>query len=102
MLDNWVDDSTDITHLACMAHARRPFAQLVKIAKKTGKAHEATSLIRKLYLVEDEIRDLPLEDRYQIRLEKAKPILERIKVWLDKSVRNVPADPTPDTLLLYY
>ena len=47
---DWVDDQPDIIHLGCMAHARRPFAQLVKLAKTTGKSHQAVAYIKKLYL----------------------------------------------------
>ena len=63
---DWVNDIEDIIHLGCMAHARRPFAKLVKLAEKTGKSHQILSLIQKLYAVESEARDLQLtpEKRY--------------------------------------
>lgn len=35
---NWVSDLNEITHLGCMTHARRPFAEIVKLTKKPGKA----------------------------------------------------------------
>ena len=42
---DWVNGKSDIIHLGCMAHARRPFAELVKLSKKTvGKSHEAVLL----------------------------------------------------------
>lgn len=89
---DWVDDDPAIVHLACMVHARRPFAELVKIAKQAGKAHEAVSLIKKLYDVEQEARErgLSYEARKTLRLEKAVPVLDKIKVWLEKSVRGSP------------
>ena len=66
-----------------MAHARRPFAELVKLSKKTGKSHEAIKMIRGLYQIEDEMRQLSME-------EKSKPLLDDIKKWLDKSVSGTP------------
>jgi len=89
---DWVDDDPDIVHLACMAHARRPFAELVKLAKKTGKAHQAIAYIKKLYRVEDRARveSLSPESRYKLRLKESKPILDTIHAWLEKSLSGTP------------
>lgn len=87
---DWVDDHKNITHLACMVHARRPFAQLIKIAKKPGKSHEAIKYIQKLYQIESEVKSLSFDERKAIRLERAKPILDNMKIWLDKSARTTP------------
>lgn len=87
---DWVDDDPNIVHLACMVHARRPFAELVKIAKKAGKSHEAIKLIGGLYKIEDEVRDLSSKERYRIRHEKAIPLLGKIKTWLDKCIYGTP------------
>lgn len=41
-----------------MAHARRPFAQLVKlVAKTTEKLHQAVAYIKKLYAIETIARE---------------------------------------------
>jgi transposase len=87
---DWVDDSPKIIHLGCMAHARRPFAQLVKLAKTTGKSHQAVSYFQKLYAIEKTARDgnFSPEQRFELRLQKAKPILEEMKEWLDQSLRH--------------
>lgn len=87
---SWANTHADITHLGCMAHARRPFVQLVKIAKKTGKAHQIVSLIKKLYAVEKQARENALspDERYALRLEKSQPLLETIKQWLDKTSKT--------------
>ncbi len=44
-------------NLGCMAHARRPFAELVKLAKKTGKSHQAVAYFQKLYVIEKIARE---------------------------------------------
>jgi len=87
---DWVDDHPDIIHLGCFAHARRPFAKLVKIAKTTGKSHQAVAYIKKLYLIEQHARNnhYTTEQRYELRLQQAKPILEELKIWLDKTIKT--------------
>jgi transposase len=82
---NWAHDTEGIIPVGCHAHARRPFAELVKTHKTPGLAHEALKFYRKLYAVETEARDNQLspEARYQLRLEKSVPILGAFKKWLD-------------------
>jgi len=89
---DWVNESKDIVHLGCMAHARRPFAELVKMLKKPGKAHQALAYIQKLYKVEKEARDKNLspEERKALRDKASKPILDALKEWLEKTMRGSP------------
>ena len=54
---DWSDKQAGIIHLACMTHARRPFANLVKISKKAVVAHEAIAYIAKLYEIEKIARE---------------------------------------------
>ena len=82
----FADHTKGIIHLGCMAHGRRPFAELVKLAKTTGKAHQALSYITKLYRIEQEGRELSPKARKALRLKKAKPLLDDFKAWLEKSV----------------
>lgn len=55
--------------MGCHAHARRPFAELVKMAQAPGLAHQAITFYRKLYAVEDEARKKNLlpEARHELR-----------------------------------
>ena len=87
---DWVDSRPDMIHLGCMAHARRPFAELVKLAKTTGKSHQAVAYFQKLYAIEKKARDEKYtpEQRYQLRLDKAAPILLEMKDWLEQSLRH--------------
>ena len=89
---NWVSDLNEIIHLGCMTHARRPFAELVKLTKKPGKAHQALTLIQKLYAVEKEARDknLSYEQRFLLRNQESKPILDKLKEWLESTMRGSP------------
>jgi transposase len=82
----------DIVHLGCMAHARRPFAQLAKLATKERLAVKALDYFKKLYAIETFARDNSFmhDERYQLRNEKAPPILEEFKHWLLQHVTKVP------------
>lgn len=84
---DWVSQHPDIIHLACMAHARRPFAELVKLAKSTGKSHQAIAFFQKLYAIEKQakIEKLSPQQRYLLRLNKALPILNEMENWLKQS-----------------
>lgn len=87
---DWVDENPDIIHLGCMAHARRPFAELVKLAKTTGKSHQAMAYFQKLYAIEKSAREAKysVEQRYEVRLEKSKPILNELYAWLEQSLKH--------------
>jgi len=76
--------SLDIIRLGCMAHVRRKFFDEFKASnKKNQTAKQVLILIKGLYKIEREIKEKTIEDRFQIRLEKSKPILDKIKAWLD-------------------
>lgn len=77
---------SDIIPVACMAHARRKFYEAQE--KGSSKSKEALELFGKLYAVEAEARDsgLNFTERKDLRTEKAKPVLEELKAWLDKEL----------------
>jgi len=85
---DWVQFEEDMNQIACMAHARRPFAELVKLKKKKGKSFEALALIKKLYAVEKKatIENLSFDERHQLRQEKALPVIKKLRNWIDKSI----------------
>lgn len=92
-----------IQRLGCWAHARRKFvdAQKLQPKGKTGKADQAIAFIQKLYLIEKQIKDDPPDQRYIIRQQQAKPIIDKIKDWLDKSLLHVPPKTALGTALQY-
>lgn len=79
-----------ITNIGCWAHCRRKFAEIVKLSKVTGKAHEAVSYIRKLYTIEDKAKDLDFVTRKKLRHQEAKPILDKMHKWLQRSYTTTP------------
>ena len=86
-----------------MAHARRPFAELVKLAKTTGKSHQAIAYFQKLYAIEKIARDnnYTPEQRHQLRLEKSKPVLDKMNAWLEKSLKHAAPQSKLSNALLY-
>ena len=82
---NWADANANIISVGCNAHARRPFAELAKSNKNTGLAAEALRFYRKLYNVEKTAREnnLSAEERYTLRQNESKPVLDAFKTWLD-------------------
>lgn len=92
-----------ILRLGCWMHARRKFvdAQRLQPKGKTGKADQALAFIAKLYQVESSCRTGPPEPRYQARQEQAKPILDQLHAWLDKTLRTTPPKTTLGVALGY-
>jgi transposase len=72
----------DIVLAGCMAHARRKFEQALK--SDAARAQQALLLIQQLYAVEREAREkqLKVEDRYALRQQKARPIMDTLGQWL--------------------
>jgi len=81
-----------VTRVGCMAHVRRKFFEMYKTSKNKSKpALHVLQLIKGLYKIETEIKDKSIEDRFKIRQEQAKPILDKIKAWLDANQNNYPS-----------
>ncbi|HID68256.1 MAG TPA: IS66 family transposase, partial [Roseibacterium sp.] len=80
-----------VSGVGCMAHGRRKFVDAAKVHKRRGLAHEAVAMIRQLYAVESiakkrlkKDKNFTFDDRKALRLEKSKPILDKLKQWLDQ------------------
>lgn len=81
-----------ITHLGCMAHARRYFDEALKAQKNpSGRAREALRFIAKLYHIEQLARGKPpdgmtvIEHAYRLRQVLSRPILDNLHAWLVKN-----------------
>lgn len=78
-----------VVEVACWDHCRRYFEKAAKLHKKSGRAHVALTYIRKLYLIEREIKDKSPEDRFWARRRQSLPVLRAFKHWLDPQVGEV-------------
>jgi len=77
--------------LACMAHARRKFEHAKDNDKE--RSEHALRLIAELYAVEKQAREeqLSFDQIYELRQKEAKPVLDKIKQWMDEeSIKLLP------------
>jgi len=100
---NAVSAQQSVTRLGCWAHARRKFmdAKKVQPTKKTGKADKALAEIQKLYRIEQQTKDFSPDERQRLRQEKAQPIIDKLRLWLEKSVPQVPPQSAIGKALMY-
>jgi transposase len=75
--------SADIKLSGCLYHARRKFAEIVKVTQaKEGVAHNVLLSIAKIAKIEEEIKLLSTENKFNLRLEKVKPLLDDLHAYL--------------------
>jgi transposase len=95
---NRVCRENPITRIGCWDHARRKFIDASKAApakkkgSKVSKADIAISKIRKLYAIEDRIKDLEPEQKKAQRQTLSCPVLDDLKAWLETNSCRVPKD----------
>lgn len=84
--------------VGCMAHARRKFDEALKALPKEGRKNKmgmAQTALRQfacLYALEKQFKDLTIEQRYLLRQEKSKPLLEDLKQWCEDNVTKTAKD----------
>ncbi len=76
--------SGKILEVGCWMHARRKFYEAR--TSDPPRAHQALAWISLLYDIEDEAKEEKLDDaqRHALRQEKSRPILTKLKEWLDQ------------------
>ncbi|MHC0055646.1 IS66 family transposase [Actibacterium sp. D379-3] len=79
----------DIVLAACWAHTRRKFYE-VHQAAGSPIAHEVLRRIAALYAVEAEIRGRPPAERRAARRQRARPITNDLKPWLERQLPRLP------------
>lgn len=82
-------DKKQITHVHCMAHARRYFEQALDNDREL--ASHALKEIQKLYAVEKYCREnnYDIFQRLDLRQEKSVPVLQSIHLWLKEKITVV-------------
>ena len=105
---NLVCGMNGITRIGCWDHARRKFVDAVKAipakekrSNKVSKADVALSKIRKLYVIEKEIKKLPPEERREQRQKQSVPVLNNLKLWLENNISKLPKDSLTYTAIQY-
>jgi transposase len=83
-----------ITHVGCMAHARREFNNAYDIGKKNkdSKAFKALECIQKIYRIESDLRSQELSDEIFVerRRKLVLPVLDEFHTWLLRNKMEVP------------
>ncbi|MFZ0731565.1 MAG: IS66 family transposase [Candidatus Sulfotelmatobacter sp.] len=77
-----------IYEVACWAHARRKFHEIHAI-HASPTTTEALARIGALYAIEDEIRGKPADLRLNIRQTRARPPIDELRKWMEKSLRSL-------------
>jgi len=88
------------TQLGCWDHARRKFKDAQDAqpkpkkgkAKKTTKADRILSHINQLYMIERQIKELTIAEKYQQRQQRSLPVLNKLKLYLENNQHKVPKD----------
>jgi len=96
----WFGKQQNITQLGCLAHARRYFEQSLSDDRK--RSEYAVTEIQKLYHIERKARDQKLspEQRHELRLKEALPILNELGKWMTAQVRTtLPKSPFGKALI---
>ena len=62
----------------------------MKNEARKGKAAYAIETIARLYMTEKKAVNMAIQERYQLRLEQAKPILNEFKNWLTDNAAVIP------------
>lgn len=88
----------DIVLVGCLAHVRRKFKEALDVipkvkdkpATRISKPAQALNMIQTLYVVEKRIRDKSVEERFQVRQTESRPIMDKLKQWLDRQQPKIP------------
>ena len=74
-----------ITVVGCWAHTRRKFDEVIKSLPKEkvkgSSAAQGLAYCQRLFQIEEELAELPPEERYEQRLKRAKPVLDALLAW---------------------
>lgn len=91
--------SGKVIEVGCRAHSRRRFYEALD--QGDANALMAIVLIQKLYQVEKSAKDLPHDERRQLRQEQAVPVLEQLNKWVDEQTGRTLPESTLGKALSY-
>jgi transposase len=89
---NILEKNKSITRIGCSMHARRKFFEAHKDGATSGKslAEVGLNFFKKLYAIEEEIREKDFDQRKIIRDQQAHPIWLKLKTWVMENKDKVP------------
>lgn len=93
-----------LTNANCWAHARRDYADAIKIADKSNPdavrrsvAYQALSRISQIYKLEGALKDLSAKERLRERQNTIKPLVEEYFAWVKAQLENTTVPPKGKT-----
>ena len=93
-----------VTNTNCLAHARRAFADAVKVADKkdplsikNSVAYQALQKIAEFYRIDTELKELPATDRLTQRQTRIKPLVEDFFAWAKQQAAECAVPPKSKT-----
>jgi hypothetical protein len=92
-----------VTRVSCWAHARRKFDSAKQDGAKAGVslAEEFLEEMKKLFLLERDLKSLSPEKRLEARKQQAPPVLAELRKKLDENLTKVPPRSKLGTALRY-
>jgi hypothetical protein len=83
--------NANIILVGCLYHARRKFIEVAKLMpNKEGVASHVVGQIAKLACIEEEIKNIPLDEKQAVRHAKAKPLLDKLHQYLVNQKPSIP------------
>ena len=78
-----------IEEAGCWAHARRKFFEL-HASNKSQIAEQALQQIGLLYDIERQVQDAHADDRWRVRQQQSRPVIDKLHDWLTQYRGKVP------------
>ena len=82
----------NVTHVGCWSHARRYFFDALQALPKSDsktrvqtKAEEGLGFCNQLFALERQFKDRTGQERYKLRLEYSRPLLDAFSAWLHET-----------------
>ncbi|MCL2760015.1 MAG: IS66 family transposase [Treponema sp.] len=102
--DSALGGNNNIIHVGCFAHVRRKFFEAAKVSSRRTTAEQGVNFIKKLYVIENELRNKYPQDKTDDEIKRNKkhedflnerkkccmPVLTEFKSWLIKLQAEVP------------
>lgn len=83
-----------LLRLGCWDHCRRKFFEASKTSNGKGIGKKGLDKIKKLYKIEETIKNLLKEEKEKIREVESLPLLTSFKIWVDEIRQQI----TPDSV----
>jgi transposase len=93
--------NNQILRLGCWAHARRKFFDAFKSSSGKGIGKQGLAFFKKIYEIEEEIKDLSVENRFYARITRSMPIVKNFKEWIHEQSQKVNPESIPGKALKY-